>query len=157
MFILTGSTVGDTSKIMHSGTGSMHRILMRPMSLYEIGDSNGKISLKELFETQLDINGVSSDLSLEDLIFTTCRGGWPEVLTIEDKSSQLSIAKDYVENICNSDISNIDNVNRDSGKVKLVLQAYSRNIFTLVKDSTILKDIVSNYGNISEPTFFFIY
>lgn len=154
LFILTGSTVVDTSKIMHSGTGRIHRILMRPMSLYEIGDSNGKISLKELFESQLDINGITSDLSLEDLIFTTCRGGWPEVLTIEDKSNQLLIAKDYVENICNNDISNIDNINRDSGKVKLVLQAYSRNISTLVKNSTILKDIVSNYENISEPIFY---
>ena len=66
---------------MHSGVGRIHRLLMRPMSLYESGESNGKISLSELFKNpDMDIDGIESNLSFEDLIFAACRGGWPESL-----------------------------------------------------------------------------
>ena len=79
LYILTGSTVVDESKIMHSGTGRIHRLLMRPMSLYESGESNGKISMEELFEnSDIDIDGIESDLTMDNLIFAACRGGCPD-------------------------------------------------------------------------------
>lgn len=61
---------------MHSGAGRIHRLLMRPMSLYESGESNGKILILELFNNpDLDIGGIKSDLTIEELIFAACRGG----------------------------------------------------------------------------------
>ena len=81
LYILTCSTVVDYSQINHPGTGRIHRVLMRPMSLYESGESNGKISILELFKNpDLDIDGIESDLSMEDLIFAACRGGWPAAI-----------------------------------------------------------------------------
>ena len=89
LYILTGSTVVDNSKIMHSGVGRIHRLIMRPMSLYESGDSNGKISLMDIFnDKNVKINGINSNLSLKDLIFLAARGGWSETLTIPDKEKQ---------------------------------------------------------------------
>ncbi|MCI6625596.1 MAG: AAA family ATPase, partial [Bacteroidales bacterium] len=77
-FILTGSNVVDKAKIRHSGTGRISRMEMLPMSLWESGESNGKISIKELFgNPDLDIDGITSDMKVEDLIFAACRGGWP--------------------------------------------------------------------------------
>ena len=78
LYILTGSTVVDESKIMHSGTGRIHKLLMRTMSLYESGESNGKISIGDLFDNpNTNIYGIESD----DLIFLACRGGWPDSLS----------------------------------------------------------------------------
>lgn len=88
LYILTGSTVVDNSKIMHSGVGRIHRLIMRPMSLYESGDSNGKISLMDIFnDKNVKINEITSNLSLKDLILAA-RGGWPETLNIPDKEKQ---------------------------------------------------------------------
>ena len=85
-YILTGSTSVDESKIRHTGTGRIHRMVMYPMSLYESGESNGKISLTELFNNpKIDIDGITSDLTVKNLFFAMCRGGWPESLKIENK------------------------------------------------------------------------
>ena len=79
LFILTGSTTVNESEIMHSGTGRISRLVMRPMSLFESKESNGKISLTELFENpSIDIDGITSALSIESLVFAACRGGWPK-------------------------------------------------------------------------------
>ena len=145
LYILTGSTVVDESKIMHSGTGRIHRVLMRPMSLYESLESNGKISLMDLFDnSDLDINGITSDLTVDDLIFATCRGGWPESVMKKDREAQLFVAKSYVDNICNTDISAIDGVKRNPDKVRCLLKSLARNNSTLVNDKTILADINVN-------------
>ena len=84
-FIMTGSNSIDPKKrsefIKHSGNGRIARMQMLPMSLYESLESNGRISLKELFDRpDLDIDGVTSDMSIENLIFAACRGGWPASL-----------------------------------------------------------------------------
>lgn len=154
LYILTGSTVVDDSKIMHSGTGRIHRLTMRPMSLYESGDSNGKISLLELFENpNLNINLIKSNLTIKDIIYLACRGGWPESLSLETEKEQLFIAKSYIKNICEIDTSRIDNVKRDPGKVNALLRSYARNISTLAKNTTIFNDINKQY-EITEPTFY---
>ena len=155
LYILTGSTIVDNSKINHKGVGRIHRLMMRPMSLYESGDSNGKISLVDLFnDKDVKINGITSDLSLHDLTFLASRGGWPETLNIEDKQKQLIIASSYFDNICRDDTYNIDGVKRDSKLFEAILRSYSRNISTLVSNTKIMGDIEENYGKISEPTFY---
>jgi predicted AAA+ superfamily ATPase len=152
-FILTGSTTVDESTIMHSGTGRISRMVMYPMSLYESGESNGKISLDALFRNpKLDIDGVTSDLSLENLVFAACRGGWPSSLSRRTEKAMLFEAQSYVSNICNSDASSVDGVKRSPERVRAILRSYARNISTLAADRTILADVSSNYADISEPT-----
>ena len=155
LYILTGSTVVDESKIMHSGTGRIHRLLMRPMSLYESGESNGKISIEELFNNpNMDIDGIESDLSMDDLMFAACRGGWPDSLNKENDEDKLLIAYNYLDNICESDVSNIDGIKRDSDRVRIILKSIARNISTLAKNKTIMNDVIANFGDISEPTYY---
>lgn len=152
-FILTGSNSVDKSAIMHSGTGRIARMQMYPMSLFESKESNGKISLIELFNNpSLDIDGTMSNMTIEDLIFAACRGGWPAALKLKTKELQLRVAKDYVNTVCKVDISTIDKINRDASLAKSVLKAYSRNISTLAKKKNIWKDVNLNVG-CSEKTF----
>jgi predicted AAA+ superfamily ATPase len=153
LFILTGSTTVDESSIMHSGTGRISRMVMYPMSLFESTESNGKISLGELFKNPgFDIDGATSDLSIENLVFAACRGGWPSSLRKKTDKAKLFEAQNYIANICDSDASTVDGVKRSSERVKAVLQSYARNISTLATNKTILEDVASNYSDISEPT-----
>jgi len=155
LYILTGSTMVDNSKIMHSGAGRITRLLMRPMSLYESGDSTGEISIMDLFDRKdIEINGISSKLSLKDIIFLACRGGWPEILNIKNKSYQLKIAQSYIQSICESDTSIIDGVKRNPKIFEAILKSYSRNVSTLVANTKIIEDIKENYGELSKQTFY---
>ena len=155
LYILTGSTTVDESKIMHSGTGRIHRMKMLPMSLYESGESNGKISLKDLFYNKnLEIDGITSNLSVEDLVFAACRGGWPESLNKKTKEQQLFIARDYINNICESDASTVDGIKRDPGRVLTILQEYARCVSQLTKHSKMISEISENYDNMTETTFY---
>jgi len=155
LYILTGSTMVDNSKIMHSGAGRITRLLMRPMSLYESGDSTGAISIMDLFDKKdIKVDGITSKLSLKDIIFLACRGGWPEILNIENKSYQLKIAQSYIQSICESDTSIIDGVKRNPKIFEAILNSYSRNVSTLVANTKIIEDIKENYGEISKQTFY---
>jgi len=154
LFILTGSTSVDETKIKHTGTGRIHRMVMYPMSLYESGDSNGKISLIRLFDVNYDIEGIISDLSFDDLLFAICRGGWPEILTVDNKEDQLLLSKSYFNDICEVQISTPDGVVRDSEKVANLLKSYARNISTIAKDTTIMDDIREHFGDISKGTYY---
>ncbi|WP_409199602.1 ATP-binding protein [Methanobrevibacter sp. DSM 116169] len=155
LYILTGSTSVNEEEIMHSGTGRFSKLIMRPMSLFESKESNGKISIIDLFDSpDLNIDGIKSKLSIENLIFAACRGGWPESLNKKTKEAQLFVASNYINNICEIDASTVDGVKRDPKRVKTVLQSYARNISTLASNNTILKDIKSNFPNISEPTYY---
>lgn len=154
-FILTGSNAVDKSKIHHSGTGRIARMNMLPMSLWESCESNGKISLKELFNNpDLDIDGIESDMTVEDLIFSACRGGWPATMNIKKESAKLLVAKNYVKTLCAEDISRVDGVKRDELLAQTILRSYARNISTLSKKSSLIAD-VSASGEVSctEPTF----
>lgn len=152
-FILTGSNTVDKAVIMHSGTGRIARMQMYPMSLFESKESNGSISLMELFDnSSLDIDGITSDMTIENLIFAACRGGWPATIKLKSDESRLRVARDYVNTVCKVDISSVDNVNRDATLARLILKAYSRNISTLVKKREIYKDVSANI-ECSEKTF----
>ena len=155
LFILTGSTSVDESKINHSGTGRIARLAMLPMSLFESKESNGTVSLAKMFnDRKYDIDGIKSDLSVEQLVFTACRGGWPASVTKNTDKAALFVASTYLDNICESDASTVDGVSRDSRRVRAVLRSYARNISTLSSNQTIIKDISANYGTISENTLF---
>ena len=153
LFILTGSTSVDDKKIMHTGTGRISRLKMYPMSLYESGESNGQISLKTLFDqSDADIDGVTSPLSIEQLIFAACRGGWPATLRRKSQEAQLLTAREYITNICESDVSTVDGVQRNPVWTSLILRSYARNISTLAKKTNILKDVSANADGITAPT-----
>lgn len=114
MFIRTDSTSVDDKSIIHTGTGRIARLKMYPMSLYESGESNGQISLKALFDApNEDIDGITSPLSIEELIFAACRGDWPATLCRKSQEAQLLTAREYVSNICQSDIFTVDGVRRN--------------------------------------------
>ena len=155
LYILTGSTVVNEEEIMHSGTGRIHRLLMRPMSLYESGESNGQISIMELFDNpDLDINECESELTIDELIFASCRGGWPDSLHQKTREGKLFVAYSYLENICNTDVSAVDGIKRDPDRVRLLLRSIARNDSTLAKDQTIINDMNANFMDISRPTYY---
>jgi uncharacterized protein len=154
LFILTGSTSVDEASIMHSGTGRIARLQMLPMSLFESDESNGSISLHGLMsDKNYDIDGRISDLSIENLVFAACRGGWPSSLSKNSDKAKLLAAKAYVDSIIETDISTIDNIKRDPGKVRSVLRSYARNIGTLASNKTIIDDINAN-NSISQSAFY---
>ena len=142
-FILTGSSVlPEADETIHSGTGRYAYIKMRPMSLYESGESNGKVSLADLFdgkpfETQMN------DLTIDDITYLTCRGGWPWA-TLISKEVALDQAFDYVDSVVNKDIQRVDGVKRSPERAKLLLRSYARNISQQVPLSTIRKDMLAN-------------
>ena len=148
-FILTGSTSVNNDEIMHTGTGRVTRMTMLPMSLYESKESNGKISILELFRNpDMNIDGIESDLTIEDLTFATCRGGWPESIIQTDREAQLFVAENYVK----SDMSTVDGVKRDPNRAKRILRSYARNNSTEATKQTILKDVKGNYPEMAYST-----
>lgn len=153
LFILTGSTSVDNDKILHSGTGRISRMKMYPMSLFESRESSGKISLKALFdEPSLEIDGILSDVTMEGLIFAACRGGWPAALRRKSEAARLIIAKDYLNNICESDISTVDGVQRNPTWTNMILRSYARNLSTLAKKTHIFKDVSANADSMTAAT-----
>lgn len=142
-FILTGSSVpADMDVITHTGTGRFAWVTMRPMSLYESGESNGSVSLKELFNNPDNISGINK-LSLEDVAYLCCRGGWPKCIFM-DKDIALEQAYDYYESVVNSDISKVDNINRNPERAKNLMKSYARNIASQVSNETLRKDMLNN-------------
>lgn len=143
-YILTGSNTVDKDKIYHSGTGRISRMRMYPMSLWESNDSSGEVSLKKLFDNpNYDIDGATSKLNIPTLIRVACRGGWPVTLQMPEKSGML-IANDYVNSVCEIDISSIDKKRRNSKIAKQIMRSYARNISTIAKRTSILSDITSS-------------
>ncbi len=142
-FILTGSSVpADMTEVTHTGTGRFAWLTMRPMSLYESGESNGEISLEELFKSEKSISSTNK-LSLEDIAFLCCRGGWPRSIFME-KEIALEQAVDYYDAVVYSDISRVDGIKRDPERVKNLMRAYSRNIGTSASNETIKNDMINN-------------
>ena len=150
-FILTGSAVPADNLIAHTGTGRFARILMRPMSLYESKESNGTVSLADLFDGKHEIEGMS-DLSIEQLAFVLCRGGFPATINTADAAA-LRMSVDYVDAIINQDVSRVDGVEKSPSRVRLLLRSLARNIATMASIQTILKDVESTEKNISDKTF----
>ena len=142
-FILTGSAVpADMKDVTHTGTGRIARLTMRPMTLYESGESNGSISLSELLSGNSKISGIN-ELSLEDIAYLCCRGGWPRSIFM-DKDIALDQAFDYYDAIVNSDISRVDNVDRNPERAKNLMRSYARNIGSQASNETLKNDMINN-------------
>lgn len=155
LFILTGSNTVDKSQTHHSGNSRISKMQMIPMSLWESQESNGRISLRELFDNpDLDIDGVESEMTMENLIFSACRGGWPGTLNIKTDRAKLLVARNYVKTVCSEDISRVDGVQRDENLARRIMRSYARNISTLAKKSMMIADVAAS-GEVSctEPTF----
>lgn len=149
-FILTGSAVpADISKINHSGAGRFGWLTMRPMTLWESGESTGEVSLKKLFEDKEknEIEGRNL-LSLRDIAFFVCRGGWPGSLDKTTNKGALLLVQEYYQAIVRSDISRIDNIARDPERTQKLMRVYARHLGSQAGVPTILKDLLANetYG-----------
>ena len=142
-FVLTGSAVpADTKEITHSGTGRFTWLTMRPMSLFESGESSGEVSLKTLFEQTNEIDG-ESKLDIDRLAFLVCRGGWPQAVDMRDEIA-LDQAFDYYDAVVNSDINRADNVQKNPERVKRLMRSYARNQGSQVPNTVIAQDIAAN-------------
>ncbi|MBP5763898.1 MAG: ATP-binding protein [Bacteroidales bacterium] len=147
-YILTGSNTVDKTKIQHTGTGRITRMKMYPMSLWESRDSSGQVSIKELFDNpNYDIDGMTGKLDIPDLIKVACRGGWPATLNLNEKAGMM-IAKDYVNSVCENDISAVDKKQRNPKVARLIMRSYARNISTIAKKTNLLADVTAS-GDIS--------
>ncbi len=142
-FILTGSAVPvESGEITHSGTGRFTWLLMRPMSLYESGDSTGEVSLQNLFERPDRIAG-TNDFDIDRLAFLICRGGWPYAVGMKEKPSLLQ-AEDYYEAVIKSDINRADGVSKNPERVKRLMRSFARNQGTQISNTMLRDDIISN-------------
>lgn len=151
-FILTGSAVPpDTSEISHTGIGRITSLTMRPMSLFESGDSEGSVSLRALFSKEREINGTSGH-SLNDIAFLICRGGWPKGVGKSQKVA-LAQAPDYYDGLITSDISRVDGVEKDPERAKRVLRAYARSVSSETAIASLLRDVrIDEKDTFSENT-----
>ena len=152
LFILTGSSVPpDMSEVIHSGTGRIGWLKMRPMSLWESGDSTGEVSLGDLFTSPESISGITP-MDLERIAFLTCRGGWPLSVKMDDEVA-LDQAFDYIEAVEKRDISMADGVNRDAVRTHRILRSYARHQGAQASYGTIKADLSSNESdNFDEDT-----
>lgn len=144
-FILTGSAVPNKEaekEIEHSGTGRFAWVTMRPMSLYESGESNGEISLTDLFNTPDKILA-KNDLNLSTIAFLICRGGWPMAVGLQ-KEVALEQAFDYYDAVTKEDITKVDGVKRTSQRAQRLMRAYARHQGTQASIATLYEDMRAN-------------
>lgn len=144
LFMLTGSAVpADDSKIHHTGAGRFAWLTMRPMSLWESGESSGDVSLGELFSHPEKVDGTNS-LTMENVAFAICRGGWPKSVNKKTAKAALSQVKEYFEAITRSDISRVDGVDRDQQRAKRLMRSYARLQGAMAGIPTIVADMKTN-------------
>ena len=154
-FILTGSATPlsdkENEEIEHTGLGRIARLKMRPMSLWESRESAGQVSMKALFDNQQEWGLFENPLTLEDLAFTICRGGWPGSLLME-KEDSLMVAYNYVDELINVDVNRVDNSEKNPDRVQSILRSYARNISTMASSTTLMGDVRANDISISDKT-----
>ena len=151
-FILTGSATEKIKEINHSGAGRICKLEMGTMSLYESGDSDGLISLNDLFDNKEIKNQLVKEFTLEEIANLILRGGWPENINKSAKDSQI-ITKSYIKDILDKDINEIDNKARNRDKMEMLLKSLARNESTTVSNERIIKDIIENdFDSINKET-----
>lgn len=144
-FILTGSAVPDKDAEKerdHSGTGRFGWLTMRPMTLFESGESNGTVSLGELFSTPEKILQ-KNNLKLKDISFLICRGGWPAAVGLPDEAA-LEQAFDYYDAVTKEDVTKVDGVKRASERVQRLMRSYARHQGTQASIATLREDLKNN-------------
>jgi hypothetical protein len=156
-FLLTGSAVvpkKKREKIRHSGTGRFSRVRMRPMSLWESGESSGAVGISDLFDGKTPQFEEPRKVELEEMAFILCRGGWPNAIGRGERAA-LRVSRDYCESIIESDASRADDVPRDPARVKRLMRSYARLQGTQTSLAAIRKDMAANdVADISEDTIY---
>lgn len=154
-FILTGSATpiddDENSEMEHTGTGRIARLRMRPMSLWESKESRGQVSLQALFDGTQEMRLFENPLTLKDLAFVMCRGGWPGALGL-DKEDALEVAINLVDELVNTDVNRVDGTEKNPDRVRAILRSYARNISTMTAASTIMADVKANDISITDKT-----
>jgi len=154
-FILTGSSTplddDENSEMEHTGTGRIARLRMRPMSLWESKESRGQVSLKALFDGTQEMGLFENPLTIKDLAFVMCRGGWPGTIGME-KEDALEVAVNLVDELVNTDVNRVDKTEKNPDRVRAVLRSYARNISTMTSASTIMADVQANDISITDKT-----
>lgn len=150
-FILTGSTVPPgLGESRHTGTGRIGRMRMRPMALLESGESSGGVSLGALFRGE-PLPVAPSSLSIEELAFLTCRGGWPRAVG-QPEGVALGQAYDYLDAVAESDMTAVDGVRRDPNRVRRVMRSYARFTASQGKVSQMVADVARGEGPLADET-----
>lgn len=155
-FILTGSAVPcegqkDNTPPRHTGTGRIVRMRMRPMSLWESGESTGEISLSALFDGAGEVSGRSS-IGVDEIAHLACRGGWPQAVLAKTPRAAYMKSSSYVDEVVHEDVHRVDGVERNPDRVRNLLKSLARNISTMATNETILQDLKANDSSISEKT-----
>ncbi len=150
LYILTGSSKVDESRIGHSGVGRISRVLMRTMSLYESQDSNGEISLEDIFDSDRSISS-KSPLNIKDIALLIIRGGWPSGIGKDIKIASKQISG-YIQSIIKTEIKTIDGVERDEAKTLAVMKSLARHTATQANDAKIIADVETNHYSIHRNT-----
>lgn len=154
-FILTGSATpldeDENSEMEHTGTGRIARLRMRPMSLWESKESRGQVSLKALFDGTQEMGLFENPLTIKDLAYVMCRGGWPGALGLE-KEDALEVAVNLVDELVNTDVNRVDKTEKNPDRVRAVLRSYARNISTMTAATTIMADVKANDISITDKT-----
>lgn len=151
LFILTGSTTPVDNNSLHTGIGRMSFVEMKPMTLFESGESNGAISLKDIVDGSAIIHGQKSEINYQQLAYLTCRGGWPSAIG-RSETIALEIVKEYINGLCESDISKVDNVKRNPALTRFILRAYARHVSTIDSDVSLYDDVRSLFGDVTDQT-----
>lgn len=150
-YYLTGSSSKKVDT-PHTGTGRITELIMYPMTLWETGESNGTISISKIVEDkEYEFEGAMSTLTLEELFFAVCRGGWPRCMALKSDKAKLEIAKDYYRQIYQTDISSIDKVKRNPEWARTLIWSYARNMATKAKKSNIFADVKATQ-NVTDVT-----
>ena len=139
--VLTGSSTPKRKGILHSGAGRIGRIRMSTMSLYETGDSSGKISLKQIFDEGV-VPTFTGEVELQQLIHYVVRGGWPGNMEVDTETAK-NLPMEYLKAVIEDDMYNTDGIRRDSRKVKSLLHSLGRNESTVVANNTLRKDMMA--------------
>lgn len=138
-FILTGSSTPNHKGILHSGAGRIARLRMDTMTLFELGESTGEVSLQDLCEGKAS-DHLGEEVSLERLAVLITRGGWPGNIGLKDEAAIL-LPRQYLDAILDDDLYRLDGINRDPHKMRLLLRSLARNESTTASNRVLLQDI----------------
>ena len=151
-YILTGSASKKT-KTPHTGTLRISTLKMHPMSLFESGESNGTVSLKDLFAAPENYDGCVSELSMDGLIYAICRGGWPSAVMKKSQRASLGIVRELYHQACYDGVSSVDDVRRSPVLADAVMRSHARAMCGLSDKKTALEDAKSE-GGIGKTAFY---
>ena len=152
-YILTGSRVPPENSCLHSGAGRIGTLFMYPMSLQESQDSEGSISLEALFNQTQQVDGQKSKLTIRDLAYCLCRGGWPDNIGLEYRKCALKL-RSYLDLIYESDDLSLKKYAKNVDVAKAIVRSYARNVSTLAEMKTIYQDVTKNDISISDSQFY---